>query len=741
MNPLDIPLAWRLTEAVAERLGVVVDPAVRQAQLKRLPEGIRDAAAVRDDVLQCTGAVAVAMLDRPVSGEEFADVARAGALPAVILRQRGDEVEALVAESLAGTDVQVQVLPARGLASHLRMTRAAFTALGDDPSTRALLVPIDVTPSISAGHGGQPGDGHEHPTPWQRLVQLLLRERREVLLALFYATVSGVVSLVLPLTVQAVTTLAFNRQVVQPAVLLIAFIVAGTALAGVLAIVQQHAVEVIQQRVFARMGLEFAFRLPRISYERAAREDLPEQMNRFFEVVTIQKSVSKLLTDSTTALLQVFFGLLLLTAYHPAFTLFGLGLLAALALVFWWTGPRGLRTAVDESKYKYRVVHWLEEMARTLGTLKFAGRSNLAVDRMDHEVSGYLTYRQAHFRVLVQQSVAIVAIKVVVTASLLLVGMVLVSREQISVGQFVAAELVIVNVLAGVEKLIGALPTVYDLLVAVEKAGHVTDGALEESAGYPLPEHASEPGVAVTTRALGYRYPGADEWALQDVSLAIDGGAVVAITGLEGSGQSTLLKVLAGLLPSYHGAVALNGFSLRDLDGQAMREQVGGILAPGDLFEGTLEENVAMGRPGVRAAQVVEALERVGLGEAVQLLPEGLDTPIRLGGREFPMSLVRKLQLARAIVARPKLVLVDDFFEHLEPGYRREVIRLLSDEGGDWTVIAATHDPMFLSACDWIYVMEGGRIVIDGPYDELLEDARFRAIVSQSLEPRPGGRR
>lgn len=410
-------------------------------------------------------------------------------------------------------------------------------------------------------------------------------------------------------------------------VLLIGFVVLGTLATGVLQVMQLSAVERIQQRVYARIALEFAVRLPRVGTEAAWATDLPERMNRFFEVVTIQKSLGKLLTTTTTALLQVIFGLLLLTFYHPYFTLFGLGLVGALYLIIRWTGPRGLVTSKMESAYKYRTAHWLQEVARSVVAFKAAGRAVPALERMDVEVAGYLQYRARHFRVLVIQAMAAIGFNTIVTGALLILGSVLVIDRQITLGQFVAAELVIVTVLAGIEKLVGSLAEVYDVMTSVDKIGAVTDLPLETTQGLPLPAGS---GASVEVDHLRYSYPDADRPALAGVSFRLAPGARVAVTGSDGSGRARCWRRSRGLDRS-EGTVLIDGMTLRDLEPAALRDRVGLVLNGAGLFEGTLEENISLGRVDVGTDAVVAALERVGAHATVQRLPDGLRTLVENG--------------------------------------------------------------------------------------------------------------
>jgi ABC-type bacteriocin/lantibiotic exporter with double-glycine peptidase domain len=508
---------------------------------------------------------------------------------------------------------------------------------------------------------------------------------------------------------------------------LIAFVILGSFASGALGIAQLNVVELIQQRIFARVAFEFGFKVPRLDFETTLNADLPETMNRFFEVVTIQKSLGKLLTEATAALLSATFGMILLSFYHPYFTLFGFFLLLGLFLMFRWSGPKGLETSLAESKYKYRTVHWLEEMARAITAFKFSGDSPLPVRRVDELVTGYLKYRRKHFGILLQQAWSMIAFKVIVTGGLLVLGAVLVVNRQISLGQFVASEIVIVTILSSVEKLIQSIGTVYDLLTSVEKLGYVSDLPTEEPRGIPLT--ARDGGFKVVMRDVSYRYPGAPTPALRGIDLAVAAGEKVGIVGPDGAGQSTLLRVMSGLLEGYEGTITFDGITLRDLDQRGLRAQVGQMLSLTDLFDGTIEENVTVGRPDIGTADVLRSLERSALDEQVQAMPLGLRTPVSAGGGSLSVSNAKKLLLAQAIVGHPRLLLLEDIVQYLEGEDREAVIRMLTDAAAGWTLVIVTHDPALLAACDRVVVLSEGRVCLEGPFDRLIHDPRLQALV------------
>lgn len=727
---MPIRQASAINTCVAQRLHMELDRTAWAEDLRRLDDDGADLLATADAVIALGRKANLAYLQRRVDRAQLATLLADTSWPLVLLEQgaSGRPTRALVltgrtGETLSGTEVA-----ADGSETEVAGPLEVLVP-GDAP--RAVLVPLGVVPLTD----GAPGThGHDVP-PTARLWQLLVRERRDIWLVWLYAILVGLFGLALPLGVQATIQLVQGGLLIQPLVLLILFVVAGSLASGALQIFQLTVVEVIQQRVFARLAVEFAYRVPRVRLETALGLNLPEQMNRFFEALTIQKSLSKLLTDAVAAIVTIGFGLLLLGVYNPFLSVASVSLIAILGLLLWRTGARGLATSIAESKYKYRVVHWFEEMAQALTAFKFAGRSNLALDRTDELLTGYLTYRRRHFRVIVTQSWFFVIFKTLITGLLLILGALLLQDRQITIGQFVASELVIVTVLGAIEKLIASLSTWYDVLTAVDKVGHVTDLPLESGGGLALPAPSTGEGLAVALQDVSVTFPDAGMPSLAGVTCTIAPGERVGVTGFTGSGASALLLVAAGLVEEYAGTVTFDGLTLRDLDRGRLRGQVGQYLSQTDLFDGSVEDNVAMGRAGLGVAEVLGALAAAGLEAWVQKEPLGLRTPIINGGRALPASVQTRLLLAQAIAGAPRLLVLDDFFTSAEPGLRRRVLALLADRGRTWSVLLASRDPDLLAACDRVIVLHEGRVAQVGTWAECASHPDVSRHLAPPAEP------
>ncbi|QIL76991.1 MULTISPECIES: peptidase domain-containing ABC transporter [Hymenobacter] len=569
------------------------------------------------------------------------------------------------------------------------------------------------------------------PTPGQRLWQLLLTERRDIAYLYVYAALAGFISLSLPLGVQSVIGFVSSGAVSTSLIVLIIFIVVGTLLVGCLQIMQIYLVEFLQQRLFARVSFDFAVRLPRVRTEALGNEYLPELMNRMLDTPTLQKGMVILLIDFTSAGLQILFGLILLSFYHPIFIAFGLLLVLMLGILLRLTWYQGIQTSLTESEYKYRVVSWLEDVARTVHTFRLAPRHTLVLDRTDDHVNGYLSARRSHFRVLMAQYLGFVGFKTLITAGLLTIGCWLLINKQINIGQFVASEIIIILTIGAVEKVLIKLDVVYDALTSINKIGHVLDlPTIEKQPGANLPlTDTGVQGLAVELRLVSYSYPYASRSVLNDVSLQLNPKEHLGLAGYDGSGKTTLLRVLGGLLDGYQGVVTFDGTALRDLSPEALSRTVGENFSHQHLFTGSVLENLTLNQPEILPSDVTWALDLVGLRDKINAWPQGLAT-VLTAGSPLPDNAKQKLLLARALVRRPRLLLLDHFLPAVESAERFRILKRLLAPELPWTLIVASSEPRVLALCPRVAVLREGNLVAVGDYATVAQQPELQELLT-----------
>ncbi|MCB0483417.1 MAG: ATP-binding cassette domain-containing protein [Flavobacteriales bacterium] len=562
--------------------------------------------------------------------------------------------------------------------------------------------------------------------PLKRFISMLRPDRRDIIYLLFYAVIAGAINLSLPLGIQAIIGFLMAGTMSVSWVVLSIVVILGVAFAGVLQILQLFITESLQQKIFTRSAQEFAMRITRFKTESIQKYYPPDLVNRFFDTLTVQKGLPKILLEMSAAVLQIIFGLILLSLYHPFFILLGSILLILLGLIFRLTWEQALLTSLKESGFKYKVAHWLEEVARVFSTFKLAGNAQLPITNTDKLVTGYLHFRNKHFKVLVFQFSFILLFKITVVASLLIIGSLLVINKEINLGQFVASEIVIVLLLTSVEKLILSMETLYDVLTGVEKIGQVTDIPIEEENNTTSLLSKNKGGLSVKIRRMNFHTRG-ERKALDDIFLQINTDEKVCIVGANASGKSVLLQIISGLYNETNGEISYDGIPSVNINRNELRVCIGDVLENEEIFSGTVIDNISLGRPGIDLSTIARTCELVCLSPFIETLPEGYNTLLQ-DGSAIPRSAVRKILLARALVGFPRMLVADDFSVGLD---QREVLRLsdnLLTKLKDCTLLAAVSREAVAAKFPRIIVLSGGKIVGDGSYESLKNTEEFRKI-------------
>ncbi len=548
-------------------------------------------------------------------------------------------------------------------------------------------------------------------SPLSRILDLVKLEKAEIWSIYFYAILNGLILLSVPLGIQSIVGFVMGASFRASIYVLIFLVVVAVLVSGLMQINQMKIIEKIQQRIFVRYAFAYADTIPRLDLKKADGIYLPELINRFFDTATLQKSLSKILLEIPSATIQIIFGLLLLSFYHPIFILFSFILVLILWLIIYYTGGRGLSSSLEESRNKYKVAAWLEEMARIIKFIKIAAGHGLHLKKTDEATVVYLKARNEHFKVLLVQYRSLVAFKTAITAAMLVFGSILLVNQQLNIGQFVAAEIVILTILNSVEKLIINLDSVYDTLTAVDKLAKLTDKPLEENGKIILSEEKS--GLLVEGDKINYSYPN-QQPVLKQVDFLFEPGQLICIQGKAGTGKSTLLRLLDGAYTDFTGSLQLNKIPIRNFDLNSLRSQIGILLHQHDIFQGTLWENVTMGRPNVAIDHVVRLFEKVNLAPFFAALPMGFETELDPTGQRLPRQIIHKILLVRALIGNPRLLLLEEPWTGMDNVTKEKVIALLREHSFS-TRIIVSNDTEFANTCDQVYTMteEGNLIKVE----------------------------
>ena len=505
---------------------------------------------------------------------------------------------------------------------------------------------------------------HQHVSPWRRVLALIQLERTDIGVVVVYGVIVSLLSLATPLAVQALVSTITSQALLQPLMVLSVLLAAALLAGGAMRTLQLFVVEVMQRRVFVRLVADLAWRLPRVAPTVKETRDTSKLVNRFFDVVTVQKVLASLLLEGVTLTLELLIGLGILAVYSPLLLVLAMGLMLGLVVVVFGLGVGGVQSSIDESYAKHDVAGWLEELVRhpTVFRAEHARRFGLA--RADDATRTYLAARRRQFRVLLRQAIGSFALQAGASVALLGVGGILVIDGTLTIGQLMAAELIVTAVTWGIVKLHKQLEAAYDLLAAVDKLGHLIELDVEGDEGVAVSGAA-----ALDVRARALRLADHDDDA---ATFDVATGESVAILDPGGRG-SAVVDLLLGLMAPPGGHLEIGGDDIRHLARSSLRSRV--RVARGvEIFEGTLDDNLRVGRATLRPRDLMAALALVELDDLLLTDSRGLGVPLVPGSRLLTSSVGHRLMVARAILGDDGVIIVDGALDGIEPALARRIV-------------------------------------------------------------------
>ncbi|MFC4263835.1 ATP-binding cassette domain-containing protein [Ferruginibacter yonginensis] len=507
----------------------------------------------------------------------------------------------------------------------------------------------------------------------KKLNKTILVDKKDVGSVYFYAIIAGLIALTLPLGIQSIIGFVMAASLSTSIIVLITVVILGVIVNGIVQVRQMQVIERIRQKIFARYSFEISDKLPNIDLQKMDQFYLPEVVNRYFDITNLIKGIEKILLDVPTAITQIALGLLLLSFYHPIFIAFGAILLILLAIILKATSSEGFETSIQASNYKYAIADWLQEVARTINTFKFSKENQLHNIKTDELLSRYLNQRTNHFKILATQFKSLVGFKILIISAMLIVGTWLLLNQQINIGQFIAADIVIILIINSIEKLIVSMDHVYTSLTSIEKLGKIVDSDVEENGSVQF--NTTQP-IDIHLKDVSYTYPDGSE-ALKNITLHFNANQINIIKGSSGAGKSTLIKILTGALSNYSGSISFNDVPLHNYNIQSIRKVTGIMLNKQDIFRGSIIDNLTMGNKLITMEEILPIAKIIGFNEFINGTKDGYNTKIEPTGKRINQHNKQNLLLLRALLGNPSILLLEDPLSHLKPAQQQALLQYI----------------------------------------------------------------
>lgn len=518
--------------------------------------------------------------------------------------------------------------------------------------------------------------GLRHAAAW--LGEIIGPDKGYVNLGIVYTLAITLLSLATPISVQLLINSVARTALVAPLWILSGVLLALLILVACLSALRLYLLTMFERRIFARVVAEVTIRAVHAQNPFFADESRGSLFNRFFDMVVVQKSVPSLVIGAFTIVLQGAVGLVVTSFYHPFFLAFNIVLIVT-CLLIWLVWRHGaISGAVGVSHAKHEAAHWLESVGASNGFYKSARHLNFAMDRSEAVTANYIRAHRRYFRYSFAQALAYFLVYAFAAAALLALGGNLILVGELSIGQLVAAELILSGVFYGIAQLGWYLDTFYDLVASSEELAQI----------FAIPQ---EPrglnGQAPSDGSLRFRNV---ELGGSRIDFAVDSGEQVIVVAEPGM-ENRIAMLLKRHVNPDRGLLTIGGSDLGGFDMYLLRSAVVVLNRP-TIVDVTIREYLNMAAGGdADGAVLIEVLEIVGLATRISSLPAGLDT--RLASSGSPLSIVEVMQLkvAAALVSRPKVLLLSHLYDMMPAARLKATLGRLRANGT--TVLLFTGRP------------------------------------------------
>lgn len=507
-------------------------------------------------------------------------------------------------------------------------------------------------------------------------------------MALMYGAAISLLSLATPISVQLLINAVANIALPAPLFTLSAILFGLLLLAGLLSALRVHVMALFERRFFARMMAEITLRAVHARnpfFHDARRGDL---FNRFFDMATVQKALTSLLVGGFAIVLQGAVGLVVTSFYHPFFLAFNVLLVTIIALILMLWARGAFTTAIAVSHSKHAAAHWLDGVGGSNGFYKSSRHMHFAIDQSEALTADYVAKHRAHFRYTFSQTICLLLLYACASAGLLTMGGMLIIAGELSIGQLVAAELILSGVFYGIAQMGNYLEIFYDLV-----------GGLEElSLFWDLPQESTPKAdaPALPNGAIAFRDVELGDYHL---NFSVSSGEQLAILAAPGVDRavSVLLKRLD--TPA-RGLITVGGADIGTYDMLRLRSDVVVLDRP-TIVDLSLRDYLSLAS-GDRHDEMIAALDMVGLADRVGQLPQGMDTMLSPLGWPLAVGETMALKLAGALLARPKVLVLSPLYDLLPPTRLDKVLQDLRQTGT--SVLQFTGRPEGLERDGWLWL-------------------------------------
>ena len=501
---------------------------------------------------------------------------------------------------------------------------------------------------------------------------------------LIYSVAISLLTLAVPLSVQllvdTVANIALPRAVFIIAGLLFALLFAS----GVMYALRTYAMELFTRRIYARISSEIAMTAMLAESDYFEEHQQADLFNRYFDIVTLKKALPSILTDGFTLLLQAIIGFTVVSFYHFYFLIYCLVLIALIWLIWRIWGWSAITTSFRLSQAKYDTAAWLQSLAVTNESYRTTLDPTYAIEETDRLVGEHIECQKRHFKHTFSQLVSFLFLYASASAVLLGVGGWLVIAGELTLGQLVAAELIMLAILVGLPQLAGYLESFYEVCAAVEEISRFREVQTQlpaKPSAVSMPERPD-----IVFKEVSFSRFGREK----RFDFELTAGAIVRV-----SGNPLSLKWLAELMRGNYkpegGLITLGGVDNLEIDRQSLRQSIK-VIDRVTLLPMSIKTYLDLFVSSDSAYSKQQALTALQLDDDIARLHGGLEAKLSRSGWPLTQPQAIRLKLATALLARPKVLVLGDIVDSVQRGLVQSILSLLEQQGTTVLYYSNSHD-------------------------------------------------
>lgn len=494
-------------------------------------------------------------------------------------------------------------------------------------------------------------------------------------------------SLVVPIAAQTLINLVAFGKLLQPVITLSIMVFILMFGMGVLSIWQTVLIEIIQQKLMVGISFNLTKHFTHLSPAIFSTHNGPELVNRYFEIAIINKALASLLLYGLTLSLQMFLGLILLLFYHPMFLFFDGFILISLLLIIFVPYRTAIDSAHEECAQKHVIGSWLEEILINRYLFKYNEYPCYVLEQTDKRVVGFLKARNKHFRQLIKHKIGLYVLAASATSLLLGLGGYLIIYNQLSLGQLVASEIVLGTLIYGFKRVGALLENYYDLMASVGKINFALNLPLEKNINQKIGSHLlpSMDSIYLKFNTI-LLHPTSNSLHPSPLNAEASPTNPLLLIFKQEDLCKNIIESLSGLKELSSGSIILNGIPSSQDSLIALRKHSLLIREP-QWFAGTIYQNLILNHRNVSLDVICDLLKKMNLLEKIMKCPDGLNTFVHDWQTLFTLSELIQLMIVRAIIDKPRLLIIDRSIDDVLDEEVDKVLSLLLDQDNTTLII------------------------------------------------------